>query len=1082
MKSRTTPKRIDSRTVNFNEEDRASIYPARGADGIGPLRKVNMRIVIIQLSDLHFTAPEGGNVLRERTDALCGALRAQTSRGDSCAVVVSGDIVNKGQRGGYKVAKEFLEEIFLELSTHLGSNPYFAFVPGNHDHDFSDPNHDEQMRTTLIENTSPSVPPSMGIHNALMATQEPYREFVAKAAGNLPALAVNDLFASGVWEPNGTSLQFHLLNTTRFTRAKEQPGRTWYPIDLLNSQLADTHRDGVLTVGVLHHPYNWHHPDNGKQLKQALEACCDIIFTGHEHDAGQYAKQRKSTEQNLYVEGGVLQEHDNPDLSTFNVVMADPERQVFYCRVITWNGTEYEAAEDASEHRYLRLRRPLQNEFTMESEWQDWLEELGTDFRHPRASSLRISDIFVYPDLGKLNLRRGCQSCGLVRDREVLGFLQEKRRVLIAGAEKTGKTSLAKALFRDLREAGLVPVLIRPDFTVSRQSLKAPDQRIHDAFDMAIRRIYSSQSAKRYWHTRIEERALIIDDYQRLQMHADARQHLLSWCDQNFGVVVVLADPSIRMQEILTGQEVVSALWAYEHADILECDAETRDALIGNWLKTGTDVFDYDEEGIHQKQLRFGQTIDALIGQGAIPSVPLFVLMLMQQLEAGTTVGAPTGLYGSLYELIIRDVVKGVARRTADVEVLLNYLAEFAHAVHMGGHRAMSEEDFRSWHTAYCKEYSADLNRTATVRALAENGIFRAEGSSRRFKRRYYYCFFLAKYFANHIHEDEAGVLAGVSELCSRLHQADAANTMMFLCHLCRDPRIIGYVLSASKGCFDDIGEFDLSSSPNLLPGQTSGPVPLRLPDGSPEEERVRELRRRDDVSRPNGLAELEEKDPAVSAEDLKLLHAMNSAHHAVRICGQIVRNFFGSLRGERQAEIIRECYGATLRMMSAFIDLLERDKEAFAGMIAERLRLRYPAMDELEVERRAKMSIHYFGVAICFALVKHASTSVGLADLKTTFDRILGEADGNVSVRIMDLSTRLDFLDGFPDGRIIDMAAELKEHSIGYEALRVLVWNHLKLFECDYRKRQRVCAKLYIGGSEARFLRSRDKKLKMTK
>lgn len=1043
-----------------------------------------MTIVIIQLSDLHFAAGENDNILLERTDALCGALRAQTSPGDSCAVIVSGDIVNRGQREGYKAAEEFFERVFLELSAHLGSNPYFAFVPGNHDHDFSDPSYDEQMRNTLIENTSPSTPPSTGIHNALMATQEPYREFIVRATGNLPALAVNDLFASGVWEPNGEFLQFHLLNTTRFTRAKEQPGRTWYPIDLLENQLSKTHRDGVLTVGILHHPYNWHHIDNAKQLKQALESHCDIIFTGHEHDAGQYAKQRKSTEQNLYVEGGVLQDHENTDLSTFNVVVADPARQVFSCRTITWNGKEYEAAENPSEHRYLRLRRPLQDEFTLESGWQDWLEEIGTDFRHPRARRLKLSDLFVYPDLGKLDLRKGCQSCGLVRDREVLGFLQEKRRVLIAGAEKTGKTSLAKILFRDLREAGLVPVIIRPEFSVSRQSSKALNQRIHDAFDKAINRIYSSQSAKRYWKSRIEERALIIDDYQRLQMHVDARQHLLSWCDQNFGVIVVLADPSIRMQEILIGQKVDSALWAYEHVDILECDAETRDALIGNWLKTGTDVFDYEEEeeeGIHQKKLRFSQTIDALIGQGAIPSVPLFVLMLMQQLEAGTTVGAPTGLYGSLYELIIRDVVKGVAKRATDVEILLNYLAEFAHAVHTGKHRAMAEEDFLKWHAAYCKEYSADLNPTAPVRALAESGIFRAEETSIRFKRRYYYyCFFLAKYFANHIHEDEAGVLAEISELCSHLHQTDAANTMMFLCHLCRDPRIIGYVLSASRSCFDNMGEFELSSSPNLLPKQRPELVPLRLPDGAPEEQRVRELRRRDDVSRPNGLAELDDdEDPAVSAEDLQLLHAMSSAHHAVLICGQIVRNFFGSLRGDRQAEIIRECYGASLRMMSAFINLLERDKEAFAGMVAERLRLRYPAMDELEVERRAKASVYHFGVAICFALVKHASTSVGLADLKTTFDRILGEADDNVSIRIMDLSTRLDFLDGFPDHRITDMADELKEYSIGYEVLRGLVWNHLKLFECDYDKRQRVCQKLDIGGSEARFLVSRDKRLK---
>jgi len=35
----------------------------------------------------------------------------------------------------------------------------------------------------------------------------------------------------------------------------------------------------------------------------------------------------------------------------------------------------------------------------------------------------------------------------------------------------------------------------------------------------------------------------------------------------------------------------------------------------------------------------------------------------------------------------------------------------------------MAEVDFRKWHAVYCKEYSADLNPTATVRALAESGV-----------------------------------------------------------------------------------------------------------------------------------------------------------------------------------------------------------------------------------------------------------------------------------------------------------------------------------------------------------------------
>jgi hypothetical protein len=91
--------------------------------------------------------------------------------------------------------------------------------------------------------------------------------------------------------------------------------------------------------------------------------------------------------------------------------------------------------------------------------------------------------------------------------------------------------------------------------------------------------------------------------------------------------------------------------------------------------------------------------------------------------------------------------------------------------------------------------------------------------------------------------------------------------------------------------------------------------------DSSPPEERRRELLARKDEfelaqydQEKNGPAneETESLD-----EDLQKHLQINVAFKTIQILGQILRNYYGSMKGDKKLELVKECYSLGLRVAS---------------------------------------------------------------------------------------------------------------------------------------------------------------------
>lgn len=603
-----------------------------------------MGIVFVHISDLHISLNKGSNPVLGRSKLISGTIRSSMEPTDQCVLVISGDIADWGKEKEYEIAEKFLGHLYREISDYCSNTPIVVLTPGNHDLDFTEEGCAEEIRNVIIDKLSPSDLPTESMTEYCLLPQKNFRKFAESAENNYQAKSVTDLLSTHSFVVDGSTVRITLVNTARFSKKVDIPGNAWLPVGTLEQHLTKD-AEGAINIVIMHHPFSWNREGNKKDVDRVLEKSCDIVFTGHVHEPDIYGKSKRGIEQNLYVEGGVIQDHEDYDKSSFNIVRLCQDGETFTCTVIHWNGTEYEPLTEPYQHKFLRLRQPILNLFDLQEDWANWLEQVGTDFRHPRKPDLRMSDIFVYPDLQRIDVRKACSPTSIVRDKDVLGFIQEKKRVLIAGVEKAGKTSLAKQLFKDFRLAGYVPLLIRSDFKVPSARQSEGKNRLWTAIDSAVEREYHSEAHKRFWNTKISERVLIVDDYSRIKIADGAKDEFIRWVDQNFGTLVVLCSPGLRINEILNRTENDTLLWGFEHVDILESDAETRHHLISKWIAAGQDLYQVSAEDIYRTCVRKSQIIDAVIYQGIVPSLPLFIIMMMQQLDGHGAVDATNGLY-----------------------------------------------------------------------------------------------------------------------------------------------------------------------------------------------------------------------------------------------------------------------------------------------------------------------------------------------------------------------------------------------------------------------------------------------------
>ena len=842
----------------------------------------------------------------------------------------------------------------------------------------------------------------------------------------------------------------------------EKPGSLTIPDILLNSKAPERTPDYV--VSLFHHPYNWLSQYNVRTFRKHIDATSDLILTGHEHDADNYAKYTRRGESMTYLEGPAFQEDGAEDYSGFNAVWIDLIAQQQKITTFGWNDNLFEATTANAKWQPFRRSSPLvARDFQLTEAMEQELDDPGAKFVHPLKQNLTLSDIYVFPDArvlvmdGKEKLPRQEN----VESKDLLKLITNKRRLLVVGKERAGKSSLSKILFRDFYEKGFVPVLIKGEQITSLEK-----DKFEGLVEQQFLIQYQNPKLPAFNQLDRDQTVIIIDDFDHVRFAPKGRQRILSNIHKRFERIVIFSDDTIRLEEVADAEFAAAVLSEYAQLELSDFGYFLRSKLIEKWCRLGAE-YEMLEHDLECKISRYESLIDTSLQKSYLPSIPFFILIYVQSLDASQPVSASAGSYGHLCELLINRNL-ATTHKAATLNTKRTYLSELAYYVFASKSKELSDEQFSIFHQKHCQKFNLNLNRDALFRELEEAALLSGLGGCCRFKYHYYQNYFVALFMSEHL--EEQPVKQQVEELCKQLYKGDNANIWLFLSHHCKDPLLVQLILAHAQTLFQETTVPKFEEDLGFFKKINETIPSIVLENRSPAD--LREERRRHLDAQSQDEKEITDEE-CNGNEFMRFIAQLNDALRTLDVMGQIVKNFSGSIVGEVKFQLVNECYRLGLRVTGVVLDMWKDDPEKVVKEMVDMILDSVKDDDELKNVTRQQLTDLILGLffflteTTTFGLLKRISQAVGALELVPTYGEVLRANPVN-SFKLVDMSVKLDTLK-IPTKEVVSLNAELKDNLLCARLLRKLVVHHIYLFPTDYKTKQQICEALNIPIKETR-------------
>ncbi|MDD5530987.1 MAG: metallophosphoesterase [bacterium] len=1043
-----------------------------------------MKIMIVHLSDLHLKSE--GNIILTRQKQICNAIQNMTFGMDKIFIVISGDVAYSGKETEYGQATILLDYIKKTIKEYSKKEINYIIIPGNHDCDYEIG--EKEIRNHLIENIQNNKKNlDNTVIDACCKTQTNFFDF-SKLYQEENSCYKDKLLNILEYNYENITVVFNCYNTAWMSQIEEKIGTIHFPMDKYSQELTKNKAD--LTISVLHHNFNWYEPSISRQLTGYLKTHSHITLTGHEHIASKSIIDNLEGDVTEYFEGATLQEHDNTENSGFNIILIDLDDKKQKICNYKWDKNIY-STEEPNWLPYKLCNSMNKKVFKINDAFEKELNDPGISLLHPeKPDGLILNDFFINPTLRDLTIDSKTEE-DVIDDKVDSDILFEikgtRNKALIVGRERSGKTSLCKILFQHYYNNNFVPIYIN-----GHEIKKATRDALHKLVGNCYKKQYSEDTFQEFDQLDNSKKILIIDDLDESSIKNIKYLHnFLNNLNEEYQNIIITEGEFFLIEETFLeeGQEK-KTLQNYKQYEIMEFGHRLRDKLINKWNTLGKEESISDIDLLHKND-HATQIINIIIGKNYVPSYPFFLLTILQFIDAKTPYDLKESSYGYYYQLLITQSLKKVIQETDEMEAYYNYLVELAHHLFKNKIREISNVDFVRFHNWFCEEYAITLNMDYYKDNLLKASILETKDCiTFRFKYKYEYYFFVAKYISNNLHDMEKKV----SEMCRKLYIEEYANIVMFLTHHSKDPFILDEILKSAQLLFSEFQPIKLEDDISQINTLMDSIPKFVLENKNITRSREEKLKAQDNADETAKKPSVDTDNTDLNEDEKEVDDVMSNiirTFKTIEIIGQILKNYYASLKGTTKFNIGQEAYSMGLRFLSFFFSITEKYMNYIIDDIKNFLEKKKilkagEITDRDKAENISKKIVFSFCAMMSYAVIKKISDSIGSEKLSGTFSEILERNNSN-SFYLVDMSIKLDFFKGFPYTDISKLKDKIsvkynKDNIAGkdktipsnilvYSLLRKMVIDYIYMFPTSLSDKQRICNLLDITMGTQRII-----------
>ena len=361
---------------------------------------------------------------------------------------------------------------------------------------------------------------------------------------------------------------------------------------------------------------------------------------------------------------------------------------------------------------------------------------------HSQKDIVFLEDIFIYPELSKFDNFREYEK--KINSNDLIKDFFNYSKVLLAGENQSGKTTLCKKIFIELKKRNFVPVYI---VDKSVQFSGKIENRILQA--------YGDQYEQKIPIKEIDKKRIvpIVDNFHFARKKEKHVNDLSSYTNQ---IIIVDDIFSLNFKD-------ESTINSFAHFKIDEFNPLLRNELIKKWthLTDKKNGFESDEnttyKEIDTKTELVNTTIGKIFGKGIMPAHPFFILSIINTYDTfAKPLDQEITSQGYCYQAFIYMYLRKQGVENDEIDTYINFLTEFAFFFHSKNKNEISSDEFQSFIKSYLNQFNLPIKQEILLNRLQQSQIISLDNfKNYYFSHHYLYYFFVAKYLSEHIKDSK---------------------------------------------------------------------------------------------------------------------------------------------------------------------------------------------------------------------------------------------------------------------------------------------------------------------------------------
>lgn len=951
-----------------------------------------MKVALIHFSDFHISSQE--DFIVTNVSKIAAACRPLTNLCEKICIIVTGDIIDRGNVAAYTYAETALRGLKSELlSENFKADIQYVIVPGNHDNKYKCPQ--AIVRSALIKGIKDSDRVDEELFPICLDPQTDYWKFYSKITEEEQKPSVSSV--KDVQLDDTHRLKIVSYNTSVFLEANENDGFCLVPENTFINIEDETPNVQQIVITLFHHNPCWldsqTERNNRVKFRSHISSSSHILLCGHEHNkASELRTELESEDQVLYLEAESLQVGDH---HSFQIYMLDTEK---------WEQIEIQDVNEEDGELILstpktKLLPQKTHSFEFVETWKQDLLNTGAPLSHPFKKDLNLRDIYVFPDLQPLTDLSGDKVYMYTDAADLLEDLISGRVYILQGESQSGRTSLLKMYAMHMYEKGVYPLFLRGE--------EIQGVRIGGTLQQAYKKQYARNAMSSYEkYTMLEKkkRILLIDNIDKSTLNVSAKNELYKTLLNTFEWIIVTSKDVIDIGTLIDQNNTESNFIQYH---IEPFGYEKRNNLIDKWYRIGQNMSTFQSEAVaDQIKIIFNQ-VTAILGKELMPAYPIFILPLIQTQQLIQENNAPLQhtSYATLYEILLKGALNKSNFVQGDFDGIIRFLSYVAYHMHQHKIRVFAEfaststpVGFYNEYDKYVTNYNLREGRETILAKLKPSFVREEENAVYSFSYKYIYYYLVARYIAENLDTDEGK--REVTELRDTLHKEESANILVFLAYLDKHKVLLDELQLATWLPFEDIPEATLRQDDvlfkklqQLISSIKDNILQLNVDS---KQERSRQLNEADRQSRQIKAAQQSGNAMVPTEENFEhdpILRDINNTYRITSIIGQVVKNQRDTVEHDTLISLIEDTYRANFRFINYIADMLSREKkEIIDGFIANNPRAQ--SMKYSELERRVGVLLQQLLLKLTYGIFTHLSVSVGTGGIDKYYDEVASKID----------------------------------------------------------------------------------------